>query len=305
MAQGILLQRYLWLADLIYRNDGITREEINRNWYASELNEQKEREIPERTFHRHREAIKNLFEIEIVCNRKGNRTYHIKNDDDIRSNRIKAWIINSFALNSVLREAYNLKDRILFETIPSGYEFLTPIIEAMRESNVITLIYQSFRRDHPLPYSIEPYCLKIYKQRWYVLGRRTDSDNIHIFALDRIQAIEYPGKHFKFPDDFDAEEYFSDFIGIIIEEGLTVQTVRFKAKGGQQDYIRSLPLHHSQCEIEKTANESTFQLRVKPTYDLIQELLRYGEDVEILSPQWLRKRFCNIAEKMNHNYNSK
>ena len=78
-----LFKRYFWLMDVIYRSNGITREEINRRWAVSELNERKENELPERTFHRYREAIENIFDINIVCDRHGDKRYHIENLDHL------------------------------------------------------------------------------------------------------------------------------------------------------------------------------------------------------------------------------
>lgn len=303
MAQGQLLQRYLWLTDLIYRNAGITRDEINRHWQHSKYNDTKEDEIPERTFHRWREAIRLLFDINIVCNRKGNRTYHIENDDDISSNRIQSWILNCFAVNSIISDAFTLRGRILFETIPSGYQYLTQISEALRYNQTIILNYKSFNMESPLPHTIEPYCLKIYKQRWYVIGRRVEINKIRTFALDRIVSLESTGQHFEYPATFDAEEYFSDSIGIIIDDNLSTEAVMFRVKEGQQNYIRSLPIHDSQQEVEKTADYSIFKLNVRPSYDLIQEFLRYGEDLTVISPEWFRDEFCKIAKEMNDNYN--
>jgi hypothetical protein len=82
MAASELLNRYIWLVDLIYRTGGITREEINRRWANSRYNVDNEDEIPERTFHRHKDAIKELFDINIVCDRSAGKVYCIENQED-------------------------------------------------------------------------------------------------------------------------------------------------------------------------------------------------------------------------------
>lgn len=304
MPQSTLFKRYIWLIDLIYRNDGITREQINQKWqHCTSLNDDKETEIPERMFHRDKKAIKELFGIEIVCNRNGNRGYSIIGREEIKNNSTKSWLLNSFAVYNTLDEAHTLQDRILFEQIPSGQKYLTTLIDAMRDDMVVELLYQSFHMDSPMPFTVEPYCLKVYKQRWYILGRRTDTGNIRTFALDRIKDIKLTGSKFKLPENFDAEQYYANSIGIIVEENITPQRVIVRVSGGQQDYFRSLPLHDSQQEIERNDNESKFELYIRPSYDLIQELLRYGDDVEVLTPEWLRNEFRNIAKNMNTNYN--
>lgn len=302
MVKSDLFRRYVWLLDLIYRNDGITRDEINRRWYSSALNDDKESEIPERTFHRHKNAIKELFGIEIICDRRGSKGYSINRRDEIESDKVTSWMINSFAVNALLSEAHDLKERILIEPTPSGQQFLTDLIDAMRNNIVVDLQYQSFHMDCAISHKIEPYCIKAYKQRWYVIGRRIDTDNMRTFALDRIKGFQRTELTFELPVDFDAEKYFADSIGIIVEDNVPPQRVTIRASGGQQDYIRSLPLHHSQTEIERCTDYSTFELYVKPSYDLTQELLRYGEDVKVLSPVWLQEEFRRIADKMNNLY---
>lgn len=302
MKHSVLFRRYIWLADLIYRKDGITRDEINRCWSISGLNNGKEKELPERTFHRHKDAIEELFGIEIVCDRHGEKAYHIANRETLKQDGAEEWLLNTFALNNILSECRDLKDRILFEPMPAGQHYLIPIIEAMRDGSALSLLYQSFRMDAPTPHEVEPYCLKIYKQRWYLLGRRPDRDVMRIFALDRIKGIEQTDKIFLLPDSFDAEKYFENTIGIIVEDNCPPQTITICAANGQQNYIRSLPLHSTQQEYETGADCAKFSIFAQPNYDLIQELLRYGEDVTVLSPKWLRGKLREIANKMCNNY---
>lgn len=302
MAQIELFKRYIWLADLIYRNDGITRDEINRHWSRTYFNNNKEDEIPERTFHRHKMAIEELFNIQIFCDRHGDKTYHIANRDAIQKDGVTEWLFNDFAINNLLAESKALKHRILFEPIPSGQKYLIPIIEAMRDGKVLNLSYQSFQMDEHKPHEVEPYCLKIYRQRWYMLGRRTDRDVMRTFALDRVMGLEITETKFTIPESFDAEKYFENTIGIVVEDNCPAQTITIHAFNGQQNYIRSLPLHHTQKEYETGVNEAKFSIYAQPNNDLIQELLRYGKDVTVLRPKWFRDKFRQIADKMSNNY---
>lgn len=302
MKQSKLFRRYIWLIDLIYRNGGITRDEINRCWSHSCLNDGKEKELPERTFHRHKKAIEDLFEIEIVCDRHGAKTYHIGNRETLKPDYAMGWLFHTFALNNLLSECKDLNHRILFEAVPTGQQYIMPIVEAMRDGKVLNIYYQSFKMDETALHEVEPYCLKIYKQRWYILGRRPDRDVMRIFALDRIKGIEQTDKTFLLPDSFDAEKYFENTIGIIVEDNCPPQTITICAANGQQNYIRSLPLHSTQQECETGVDCAKFSIFAQPNYDLIQELLRYGEDVSVLSPKWFRDKFREITNKMCNNY---
>lgn len=302
MAQVELFKRYIWLVDLIYRNDGISRDEINRCWSRSYLNKSKEGEIPERTFHRHKVAIGELFGINIVCDRHGEKTYHIANRATLELDGVKSWLLDTFAVNNVLSECEDLKHRILFESRPAGQQYLTPIVEAMRDGKILNLIYRSFRMNEPRQHKVEPYCLKNYRQRWYLLGRRPGRDVMRTFALDRVKGVEITDKTFVMPESFDAAKYFEDTVGIVVEDNCCPQTIAICALNGTQDYIRSLPLHPTQREYETGCDCAKFTIFAQPNNDLVHELLKFGEDVIVIHPKWFRDKFRRMADKMSYNY---
>lgn len=137
-----LFNRYIWLVDTIYRANGITFEEINAKWLRNNMSEGME--LPLKTFHNHRRAIEEMFDINIVCHRRDGYKYYIENADDMEKGGVRAWLLNTFAVNNLINESHHLKRRIVFEQIPSGQKFLTPLIEAMRDGLAVELKYKSF-----------------------------------------------------------------------------------------------------------------------------------------------------------------
>ena len=103
-------------------------------------------DLPLRTFHNHRKAIEQMFDINIECDKRNGYTYYLENKDDMERTGVRSWLLNAFSISSMITESYKLKDRILFEQIPSGQIFLATVIEAMRNnlSVEISLLYQSF-----------------------------------------------------------------------------------------------------------------------------------------------------------------
>lgn len=301
MAASELFSRYIWLVDLIYSSGGITRNEINRRWAHSSLNNDKEDAIPERTFHRHKEAIKDLFGIDIICDRGGNRIYRIANSEEIKRGSARAWLLNTFSVSTLVKESEQIRHRILFEEIPSGQRFLTPIIEAMRSNQTIHITYCSFRDTDRHTALLEPYCVKVFKQHWYVLARRVTDGQIRIYALDRILDLQPTEHFFNLPENFDANPYFHDVIGVIIGDGSRPEHIEIAVYDGQQHYLRSLPLHHTQQETAYP-DHSVFTYYLRPTFDFKQELLRYGASIEVLRPQWLRTEIAAIARAMTSRY---
>jgi hypothetical protein len=298
MASNIY-QRYFWLINTIYRYKRITFKDINRLWLKTGFSDGVE--IPRKTFNNHRNTIEEIFEINIECNRKTNE-YFIANAEEIRHGMFRSWLLDSFAINQTLNESKQLKSRILFEQIPSGNKYLLPIIEAMKNNNVLRVSYQRFDDDDSYEIDLEPYALKVFKQRWYVVGK---TDRVKIYGLDRIEYLEETQTTFKLPTDFDAETYFADCYGIIHDETIKAGTVCLRFEVRQAQYIRSLPLHHTQQEIAKTDKTIDFEYFLKPTYDFIQEVLRYGEFVEVVKPEWLRVEFEQKIEKMRIKYKKK
>lgn len=295
-----LFDKYIWLVDTIYRAGKITFEEINERWLRSRLSEGED--IPLRTFHNWRIAIEQVFDININCNRKGGYYYYIENADDMQKGGIRNWLLNTFAVNNLINESHHLKRRILFEEIPSGRKYLTPVIEAMRDGLELELYYQSYWYEDPSTYTLQPYCIKVFKQRWYVIGFCKERNNIRTFSLDRIQQLTTLDAKFVYPKDFDPEAYFADYFGIMIENK-KLETIRIKVYGMHVQYIRALPLHRSQCEIETTVDYSIFEYRMKPTLDFRQELLSRGADVEVLAPLTFREEMIQSVEKMSSLYN--
>ena len=164
------------------------------------------------------------------------------------------------------------------------------------------MTYQSYWRDEEHTFEVEPYCLKLFRQRWYLVARSAYYNKVLIYALDRVRQLQATEVRFTYPKDFQPDEYFDGCFGIIAGDGTKVETVRLKASAGQANYLRSLPLHHSQEETERNDAFSIFTLRIRPTFDFIQELLRQGEGVEVLSPVWLRKEVAGMVERMWSKY---
>ena len=296
-----LFNRYIWLVDTIYRTGKITFEEINDRWLRSYMSEGKE--IPLRTFHNHRIAIEELFDINIECDKRNGYVYYIENREDMERGGVRSWLLNTFAVNRLINESHKLKHRILFEQIPSGQRYLTPVIEAMRDELTLEMTYQSFWRDEPTTFEIEPYCVKIFKQRWYVVAKSLYYDAIRIYSLDRIHNLKVTESSFKLPKNFNPETFFENAFGIIIDERVEPCIVKIRAFGNKRKYLQTLPLHHSQEETEIVEDHSVFSYFISPTFDFKQEILSHGDEIEVLTPDWFRDEMAETVRLMNSFYN--
>ena len=175
---------------------------------------------------------------------------------------------------------------------------------------MIEVNYQSFNMDSPRDFLLEPFCLKEYKRRWYLFARdhKAKYKEPHCFSLDRINTLTISDKPFKIPKKFDAESFFSTRYGVLHYEDSKPALIKIKVSARQANYFRTLPLHHSQQEIETTETTKTtkgysiFTYYLTPNYDFIHDLLYFGDDVEVLEPDKLREILSRIINKLKTAY---
>ena len=220
--------RYIWLLNTLLQEKQMTFEEISRRWQLSNIGDG--RSIPLRTFHQHRTAVEELFGVEIRCNTSNGYKYYIANPEVLKNDKTRKWLLNSFSLSNMITAGHNMKDRILFEDIPHGTEYLQTIIDAMQQSKELAIDYQPFY-GHRASYTIQPYAMKAYHQRWYVLGYIKELNAIRNIALDRLLEMTITEESFSFPEDFNAEKYYENTVGIFVNDNLSPVKVKLKVYG--------------------------------------------------------------------------
>lgn len=292
---AILLSRYIWLLDTIYSAGYISRQEIDRRWCRSLLSEG-EMCIPERTFHHYKDAIQELFQISIAFNKT--RGYYIENARDIQYDEMRKWLISTFAVNNLINERMTLSKRISFESMPSGQMYLTTFLEAIRDGVKLKVTHQGYKKDKATSFNIAPYCLKVFKQRWYVLAESQYKDHrLLVYSLDRFSNVERTEEKYELPKDFDIDDNFRNIYGVSCTTKKS-ELIRIKVIASQVPFLRSLPLHSTQEEIEIAEDYSVFEFFLAPTYEFTHEILSHGADWEVLTPASFRDIIASNAEKL-------
>ena len=164
-----LLNKYVWLVETIYKAKRISFEDINLRWLDNDMSEGKPMSI--RNFHKWRIAIEEMFGLIIENERGGQYRYYIQNADDLKNGSLRSWLFNTLTVSNLMMESVSIKNKILFEEIPDGEQYLPVILEALKKNTVLEMTYQSFWRDEANTFTVEPYCLKAFKQRWYLVAR--------------------------------------------------------------------------------------------------------------------------------------
>ena len=166
------INRYVWLLNTLMQRKSLTYKEICSLWDKSSISDGKQLAL--RTFHQHREAIAELFGVEIVCDNTTYK-YQIASPEELKNNSAQQWLFNSFAISNTIEAGHNMKNRILFEDIPCGAEYAQTVVDAMQQNKVLFVDYKPFRGEKMDLY-LQPYAMRVYNQRWYVVGRFTERD---------------------------------------------------------------------------------------------------------------------------------
>ena len=290
--------KYLWLITTIHDAGRISFEEIARKWDDAYINDLHQ-PLKLRTFHNHREAILKQFGVVIECLR-GSSLYYIYNPDVLEKDTINQWLLDSFAVSNLLMDNRSISDRIMLEDVPSGRYYLVIITTAMRDNRQIVIDYEDFFGNIIQGLKVNPYFIRLFKRRWYMMALVLPGKEIHRFGLDRIQRIEVLDSKFNYPKNFSPQDYYTDYYGVFHDA--KPMTIRLKAYREKPNYLRSLPLHHSQREIETKAEYTIFEYKIAPTYDFTQEILSHGNQLEVLSPESFRQQIKVIIQEMHDFY---
>ena len=296
MKPAKIFQQYIWIVNTLRQHKKLSLEQLNELWVKDEVIGGEP--LNRKSFLRHKDAILNMFGIIIECDLEHGYKYFISNPEVINDDTIEGWMLSTLTVNTVLSDSASLRNRILLENVPAGEEYLQTIILALKTNRRLTITYQRFGCES-YEKTVSPYALKLFRQRWYILtytGR-----HMATYALDRMLSVEISDETFEMPEDFSPEEYFAEYYGITTDDTPMAHVV-IRAYGNVPNYLRTLPLHASQKEIEHTDEYSIFTVRLRPTFDFRQEVLSQGCDIEVLEPKWFRDEVAEICKHMWNKY---
>ncbi|MFZ4398532.1 MAG: helix-turn-helix transcriptional regulator [Bacteroidales bacterium] len=240
--------------------------------------------VSKRTFQRDLEDIRSIYNIDIQYN-NSQKHYFIDNDDQPDVNE---RILEAFDTFNALNITDRLSDYIHFEKRrPQGTENLYGLLHAIKNRLQIKFTYQKYWEDEISQRHTEPYALKEFKNRWYVLAFDLKDNQVKSFALDRLSELEISKKHFQYPVDFNVNEHYKYCFGIISPNGLEAEEIILSFDSYQGKYIKSLPLHETQKILIDNENELQIRLKLCITFDFVMEILSYGETVKVIQPESL------------------
>ena len=285
-----LIDKYIWLVQTLIDAgpDGLSLPEIADRWTARYGGA----DYPRRSFNNHREAVAEVFGIEIACNRSTNRYYIDAGESAVDKRQSVDWLVNTFTVNSLLTLGKErLSGRVAVEDIPSGHNYLVPVMQAMLDDAVVELTYKKYMSEGEEIRHIHPYAVKEHAKRWYIVAFSEEAGAIRVYAMDRILSMTPTDGRFRMPKGFDVDDLFEASYGIYPPEDEPPVLVTVRTTPREAAYLRDLPIHPSQLYIgEDNEGRSLFAFRVIPNPDLVMELCKRGSRLEVLSPESLRQQ---------------
>lgn len=254
--------------------------------------------ISVRTLQRDINDIRELFNIDIKCNCL-NRYYIAEDEQAGFNNRM----LEAFDIFNLINVGEKIYPHVLFENrCKIGTQHLFGLLHAIKNGFAVKFSHKKYYESEFTSREVEPYALKEFKGRWYLLAKDYKGNFLKTFGLDRISDLDITKKKFVIPNNFNANQYFEHCFGIIVpdDNDFEPEEIILSFTPEQGKYVISYPLHESQKVIQENENEIIISLYLFVTYDLKMELLSFGEKIKVIQPQSLvddLKQIYKIAQK--------
>lgn len=253
-----------------------------------------------RTLQRDIKEIRNLFGIDIEYS-KSNNGYYISQCETESMNFQR--MMEAFDMFNSLNLAQDLTPFIhLEQRRPQGTENLYGLLHAIKNRFKIKFTYQKFWEEELSQRLAEPYALKEFKNRWYIMAKDSKDNIIKSFALDRLTNLEITNQTYQYPDNYSMEQSYRYCFGIISPNDEEPQDIILSFDPLQGKYIKTLPLHDTQQVFVDNEEEMKIKLRLCLTHDLLMELLSFGDNMKVIEPKSLADQIKQAHEKAYRQY---
>ena len=292
------IRKCLYLINLLERKGALTLKEINESYQYSSIYEGGD--ILPRTFLRYKDFIEENFPCYIEFNaRTGKYELHrhkgLYGEDD----SLFDYLLSAYHIEGMTELALKHRDKIMLTEAPTGVENVQIILEAIDKKKGIECDYYSFNKKTVKHQLLIPYFLRTWEQRWYLVA---EPDNHYhgqsVFALERMDNIRLTKEEMLPSKKITADEFFDGSFGVNHSDEQKPERILIKVYNTQVEYVRALPIHESQKEIETTDEWSIFEYRLVPCFNFYQQLLWHRERLEVLEPLYIREEMKKTIEKM-------
>lgn len=305
MAKRDQMLRLMHISHLLQskKNNGATYEEVKKyleeqHYYEKQYDN--DLAFSEKTFKRDRNLLLEIFGIETQYKRS-TMTYQIVDDENLEDS--KGIFDNILLVNAYKQTTDHSKIMLYEKRQASGLQHLEGIIHAIKNSKIISLQYRKYWETNSHKKVLQPYALKEFRNRWYLVANEDDGKNfiLKTYGLDRISDFNIYAKTFV-KKEIDIDALFVNSFGIVSTLNEKPKKIILSFDNNQSGFVKSLPIHHSQKIVVENDEEFKIELTLVPTYDFYQELLTHAERLTIVEPKNVKDqylKYLNHALKVN------
>ena len=296
------IRKCLYLINLLERKGAMTLKEINECYQYSSIYEG-DNIIP-RTFLRYKDFIEVNFPCYIEYNaRTGKYELHRHNALYGEDDSLFDYLLSAYHIEGMTELALKHREKIMLSDAPTGVENVQMILEAIDKKKGIVCDYYSFNKKTKKSHVMIPYFLRTWEQRWYLAAELNNHHHgIAIFALERMDNLSLTEEKMTPTHNITVDEYFDGCFGANHSDEQKPERILIKVYSTQVEYVKALPIHESQKEIETTDEWSIFEYRLVPCYNFYQQLLWHREKLEVIEPSAIREELKSTLQKMLSNY---
>lgn len=291
--------RCLWIVNALNDYGKSSLKELNDRWIRSSINDEGEEILP-RTFFRDKEFIEEMFQLRIIFDKRLKK-YELENSKEIKGTPLIKYLLGNFHVSHLSTITMKHKDKVMVQDVSTGVESLSIVMDAIDRQRTLRFKYTSYyQKDKEYDYEVIPCFIRLFEHRWYLICEYMDRSQTRVLALERMHEMEV-GKKERVPSpEINPKDFYQECFGIIRDDKHPV-CVRIKVYDKQVDYVRSVPIHSSQKEIEAGEGYAIFEYRLRPSFDFVQHLL-WHKKIEVLTPLSLREEMKKELEEMLGRY---
>jgi predicted DNA-binding transcriptional regulator YafY len=290
LSKRAFISRYLLIIKKLQAKPYSSFEEIethlSRQFQQMQvMDEAIELAFSKRTFQRDCKEIYNLFGLQINYSAT-DKGYYI--NETLAKNKHAQRMIEEFEIINSLSLANDAAPYIYLENRkPQGTDNLFGLLHAIKNKLQIAFTYQKFWEETPSNRTVEPYALKEFNNRWYLMANHLSDGKVKSFALDRLTNLNISSIVFTIATPYNVAEQYQYCFGIISPNNTSPEDIILSFDPYQGKYIKTLPLHHTQTILIDNEDELQIALKLFITHDFVMELLSLGANVKVLQPQIL------------------
>lgn len=264
----------------------------NQYWSAEELISYLMRndiEVSDRTIKRDIATLRTDYGLD-VCYSRNYKGYKVETDESGKLDLAQRFFQSSATVHlikDVIKEPAQFDSIISYQTdhAHNGSVYIKPLLDAINNYLIVSFRHENLKTETFTERKAEPYFLKEYKARWYLLAYDLDAKDYRLFGLDRVTDVEATEEQFK-KRPFDPQTYFKGTFGVYTSEE-SAEEIHLEVKGLNAKLMDKVPVHESQRVISRNGETYVFSLRVKPTVEVRNYVLSLGRHAKVLKPQKL------------------